>query len=142
MVHRRECENWTPQGTKLACSWGVQVSETLDPSQAHVMATSIPALLQQYGLESFDYAKIDIEGAERRVFAVPPAWVHGTKLITIEVHEEEGNPVTAASLVAAAVTQPEFVWTMISEYHVYIRRDLYDSILKGSSSKPDAVTQE
>ena len=145
IVHRRQCENWTPQGVKLGCSWGVQVSETDNASEAHVMATSVPALLKAYHLSAFDYCKIDVEGAERNVFAVPPVWVHDTQLMTIEVHEEpglSGSSVTAASLVAASFPQPEFYWTALGEYHVYLRHDLYQAVLQGSTSKPDDIEQQ
>lgn len=130
-VNRRVCNNRTPAGVHLDCSWGVTVSEIADTSQADVHATSIPVLLKEHSLAAFDYAKIDIEGAERQVFATPPEWVTRTKLVSIEVHEEAQTSQisqSTAQLVAAAFPQPQFFWTAVSEYHVYIRKDVYEAL--------------
>lgn len=130
VVHRRECENWTPEGIRLGCSWGVTVSETQNISEAQVLATSVPALLRDYELTGFDYAKIDIEGAERVVFATPPDWLQTTQLVSIEVHEHEGYDVSAASLVAASFPPSDFFWTAVSEYHLYIKLGLYQALVR------------
>jgi FkbM family methyltransferase len=52
-----------------------------------VMAVTINDLLDDYGLESIDILKVDIEGAEREVFEDSSSWIERVDSIIIELHE-------------------------------------------------------
>lgn len=50
-------------------------------------AFSVPTLLRQHGIDHVDVFKIDIEGAEREVFADASAWLPGVDTLIVELHE-------------------------------------------------------
>lgn len=52
-----------------------------------IPGTTIPSLMEQLAWPSIDILKIDIEGAEREVFANRPAWVEQVSVIVIELHD-------------------------------------------------------
>ncbi len=47
--------------------------------QETISATSVPTLMKKYNVSSFQYAKIDIEGSEYKVFteAASKDWISG-----------------------------------------------------------------
>jgi FkbM family methyltransferase len=55
-------------------------------SQA-VVAVTIDKLMRDFHLEKIDILKVDIEGAEREVFADSSTWIHKVDAIIIELHD-------------------------------------------------------
>jgi hypothetical protein len=45
--------------------------------------------MEEHHLDSIDILKIDIEGAEKEVFAARPAWLARIKMIAIELHDSK-----------------------------------------------------
>lgn len=69
--------------------WGWRTLEVEQPTADTIMAASVPSLMEKYGLDGgFDYAKLDIEGAEWTVFRGNAAmeWLGSLKLLSLEVH--------------------------------------------------------
>jgi FkbM family methyltransferase len=69
-------------------SWGWQIIEAPAGTPGSSLTTSVQSLLKQHNLAGFDYAKIDIEGAEYAVFGenANSSWLDHTQLVSIEIH--------------------------------------------------------
>ena len=67
--------------------WAITTSEALDGS---IIGITIEEIIEQNGLKSIDFLKIDIEGAERFIFDISSNvdFLSITKLIAIEIHDE------------------------------------------------------
>ena len=70
-------------------SWGTRTIEARQTKATlSTEAVDVPTLMQRFNIYSIDIFKIDIEGAEKEVFADPGAtWYEAVKLFTIETHE-------------------------------------------------------
>lgn len=72
-------------------SWGTTVKEVAAGAPADLQATTVSALLKKHNLTAFEYAKIDIEGAEIQVLTPDPKndreWIKGVRLISVETHD-------------------------------------------------------
>lgn len=60
-------------------------------SKGSVAGVTVAALLQRYNLQRFDFAKIDIEGAELQVFQGDTAWLAATSYVAVEIHEARSS---------------------------------------------------
>lgn len=81
--------------------WGWRTLEVVQPSADTITAASVPSLMRKYGLAGgFDYAKLDIEGAEWKVFEEDNArgWLGSLKLLSLEVHNHMATPEQAQHL--------------------------------------------
>jgi len=78
-------------GSRKAGSWALEV----EPSETgEVEGLTIPEILRRANAAGpIDLLKVDIEGAETRVFASSPSWLDWTRNIAIELH---GPPAVAA----------------------------------------------
>jgi FkbM family methyltransferase len=56
-------------------------------SEGEVRSLSMPDLISECHIESIDMLKIDIEGAEKEIFANADPWIERVRLIVIELHE-------------------------------------------------------
>jgi len=69
---------------------GFMVSENNDSIHNNTIpATTISALMVKYGWKNIDIVKLDIEGAEKEIFANNRSfeWLSKTKLLIIELHD-------------------------------------------------------
>lgn len=86
-------------------AWGVQVSETETTSHATVACHTIARLFEIGGFDSVDILKIDVEGAERELFAQgAEVWLARTNLVIIETHDRfcPGSDASVRSALAAS----------------------------------------
>jgi FkbM family methyltransferase len=71
--------------------WGFQTrnsgNDAAGPAVGRVPAVTVDALMRAHAIDFIDVLKIDIEGAEREVFADPSAWIDRVGVIVIELHE-------------------------------------------------------
>jgi len=68
--------------------WGFQTVASGDrPGIQHVPGMTVDALMDSCGLEAIDVLKIDIEGAEKEVFADASAWIDRVSVLMVELHE-------------------------------------------------------
>ncbi|MEA2427053.1 MAG: hypothetical protein QOF37_681 [Thermoleophilaceae bacterium] len=58
-----------------------------DAGRQRVRALSLNTLLAERGVERVDFAKIDIEGAEREIFQSNTEWAAAVRALKVEVHE-------------------------------------------------------
>lgn len=76
--------------------WGFQVRPD-QHGQAGVRGISLGTLLKEHAIERVDLLKIDIEGAERDLFAATDlGWMDHVHTLVVELHEERAPGVTAA----------------------------------------------
>src|SRR5688572_5521168 len=70
--------------------WGFQARDTTSgpaPRLGTVQARTVDGLMADYGWDSIDLMKIDIEGAERDVFADPSMWIDHVGVLAVELHD-------------------------------------------------------
>ena len=82
---------WTSDGT---ISYGVAAADAFSVANSgggtlEAPAITLPTLLERCNLESVDYLKVDIEGAEREIFSGPLGWAAKVKSMKIEIHRQE-----------------------------------------------------
>ncbi len=67
--------------------WGWMTEEVEEGTPGSLQAVSVQSLLRKYKLASFDYIKLDIEGAEWQLFRQDEnlEWLDGVKLMSLEV---------------------------------------------------------
>ena len=84
---------------------GFRMAESAEPRADAMRATTIPALMQQFGVETIDICKIDIEGGECEIFSDPSChdWLARTRMLIIELHDRFRPD--SGSLVRAALAQ-------------------------------------
>lgn len=72
-----------------AGAWGFMTSETTADDPRAFKTVTVSQLLAQSGFDEIDLLKIDIEGAEKEVFAAPDVdeWLSKVKVLTIELHD-------------------------------------------------------
>ncbi|AFL85075.1 methyltransferase, FkbM family [Belliella baltica DSM 15883] len=73
-------------------AWGIHMVEIEEESNGAVESTSLTDVMQQFKLETIDYLKIDIEGAEEQIFYQDPQISQALDKVTcisIEPHSVE-----------------------------------------------------
>lgn len=70
-------------------AWGRVFKEFPLWKRGGMQAYPVTHIAKQFGIEAFDFVKIDIEGAEGQVFApnADVSWVPHAKVISLEVHD-------------------------------------------------------
>src|SRR5262249_165353 len=94
--------------------WSVQVRPCRDGEPADVTGLSLATLLARHGGQPVDLVKVDIERAEREVFAHTFDWLARVRALVIEVHDEE-----CARVVFAAVSCFPHRWERAGGLTVY-----------------------
>ncbi|GBG68142.1 hypothetical protein CBR_g2693 [Chara braunii] len=87
--------NCTTNGNSWEREWGFQVEEVSNwnETEAEFIMTGLTVefLLRLFDLQSFDFAKIDIEGSEKELFTRSETntlkWMESTSLFMVEVHD-------------------------------------------------------
>ena len=62
-------------------------AEHYGPHVHEVQGITLDTLCRDHGLERIDILKMDIEGAEREVFADPSAWIGKVDTLIVELHD-------------------------------------------------------
>lgn len=52
-----------------------------------VAAVDVPTLLRDFGVDSIDFLKLDVEGSEREIFQHSEAWIGKVSAIAVELHD-------------------------------------------------------
>jgi len=84
------------------------VDSGIRPGEAAVPGCPIPWLLDHFGADRIDLCKIDIQGAEKRLFSADTGWLAKTTYLFVEVHDRFVDGCFHA--VAAAVREYGFVY--------------------------------
>jgi len=121
-VHGALWGNSTRLSIQRGHGWGPpewQYEAVADPEGRH-LGVSVPDLLAAHNITTLQLAKVDIEGAEREVFAAPSAavWLNRTREVWIEIHEGRRpgaeaavhNALTAAGLALRTHTMDKEHW--------------------------------
>ncbi|GAB4237934.1 MAG: hypothetical protein Tsb0034_13290 [Ekhidna sp.] len=67
--------------------YGFYVKEVSEATESSLKATTIERVISDFGVESIDILKLDIEGAEEKVFDGENSWLSTVKVLIIELHE-------------------------------------------------------
>lgn len=67
--------------------WMFRVRET-QPKEGSFESVTIPDILEQSHAGQVDILKLDIEGAEKELFSVNPAWLGEVNVLIIELHDQ------------------------------------------------------
>lgn len=82
-----ECSLKVVDDSRKRGSWGLSFSEVSAGSPESVKAMTIGSILSRYNIKFCDLLKVDIEGAETKVFSEPTApWISKIGAIFIETH--------------------------------------------------------
>ena len=110
--------------------WGWRTIEVPTAVPGTIPATSVPQLLREFGLPAFDYAKIDIEGAEFTVFKGDAAlsWLPGAKVLSLETHKALAQPGDVEHL-RDLLTAQGFLWSTAGEYDVWATPELQKRVV-------------
>jgi FkbM family methyltransferase len=88
-----------------AASWAFQVRPATE-GEAQFPSVTVPELIAEHGIDVIDVFKIDIEGAEERLFSAPvDAWLPKVRMLHIELHDRT-NPGCSAALFRAVLRRP------------------------------------
>jgi FkbM family methyltransferase len=98
--------------------WATQVRESDPDETVHdLIATDIPTLIDDLQARYIDVLKVDIEGAERELFAAgQPEWLSAVQNLVIEIHGE-----TLEELVTSAIPSGDFVRSRSGELTCFRR---------------------
>lgn len=68
---------------------GFRLGESPAARTGSIRATTVSALMKQFGVEQIDICKIDVEGAECEIFSDPACheWLARTRMLIIELHD-------------------------------------------------------
>ena len=70
--------------------WGYTVSETtnrIESTGQEINCVTMKSLIKEYGIESIDLLKMDIEGGEKDVLENAQGWIDRVDTITVELHD-------------------------------------------------------
>lgn len=118
------CALWSHDTTvKLTPVLGSTVSSsvTSNGKGCFVAARSISSLAREFGLESFDLVKLDVEGAEREILQSNPSeWLNGCLVFILELHDHLA-PGAGTALIRAVNECGPFQIRQVGEYLVFLR---------------------
>jgi len=117
----RECRLAIHPGTS---NESFKVSEVHDPDAAHdVVATSVGDLMRQFDVAEIDILKLDVEGAERQIFAAKDAdWIAKVKVFVFECPDNDAPGTTMAIFDALLRTGSTYDCQLHGENIILIRR--------------------
>ncbi|MBL8990760.1 MAG: FkbM family methyltransferase [Phycisphaerae bacterium] len=103
--------------------WGFAASDppgpcnpAADDAGRTAPAVSMPTLLDRFGLDRIDYAKIDIEGGEARLLTPDAAWLDSVRTLKVEVHPPAATMAACRAALTArgmAVTDDTRHWSCL-----------------------------
>ncbi len=102
--------------------WGMMVTELDEPTATSFKAVTIQSILEQSGFDEIDILKIDIEGAEKEVFASGyENWLGKVKVLIIELHDRMKRGSSKSFF--KAISLYDFAFSMQGENLIFIRED-------------------
>ncbi|WP_168441930.1 FkbM family methyltransferase [Pontiella desulfatans] len=86
---------WGAEGEKFiqnraTGAWGYTIADGVDGAESMGQATkciTMPHLMKEYGIETIDILKMDIEGGEKDVLENSSAWIDRVQVMTVELHD-------------------------------------------------------
>ncbi len=94
-----------PEETQLtlqnpsAPNWSFHYEEAVKTSSGPVIKTeTLPGLMKKYDLKRINLLKIDIEGAEKNLFASNTDWLQHVDYLQIEIHSDEAKKIVFNAL--------------------------------------------
>ena len=87
-VSKRDCFLLMDEGIRDKRDWAISFKEVEYPTE--IESYSVTSLLSKYSLNEIDFIKMDVEGAEKEIFAVDAdlSFLDKVKVMAIEIHDE------------------------------------------------------
>jgi FkbM family methyltransferase len=101
---------------------GFMVKEVETKSEKSIEALSVNDLMSRYKMDTLDFLKLDIEGAEAQVLSENNHWIGRTKVLTVELHDKKRGGCTNAFFNAFA--KHNFECHPFGQNFLLINRDL------------------
>jgi FkbM family methyltransferase len=95
---------WTKDGEisyEGNASSAFHISAHAENNTCVVESRSLTSIMRQFGIDTIDYLKMDIEGAERQVFEAPMDWATKVRIMQVEAHSDEIMRIVSESLISA-----------------------------------------
>ena len=109
-------------------SWTLRVSEVAPSKSEYVRGVNLASLIDSRWFETIDVLKLDVEGAERSIFAKNyDRWLKRTRHMLIELHERY-VPGCEAAFYSAIKDEPYWI-TEAGEYTILKRPDTWRSVV-------------
>ena len=87
-------------------SFAWQVREVSPDTPGAVRAVTIPGLIEEFGMDSVDLLKLDIEGAELQVFsAIDLSWIDRVRVLAIELHGTDAERTVESAMKARSFSR-------------------------------------
>lgn len=104
--------------------WGFMTFETTADDPNAFKTTTVGKLLAESGFDEIDLLKVDIEGAEKEVFAAPDVdeWLSKVKVLTIELHDR--MKFGCSYSLFKAVSKYKWFFAFRGENLIFIREEL------------------
>lgn len=104
--------------------WGFMTFETTANDPAAFKTTTVGKLLAESGFDEIDLLKVDIEGAEKEVFAAPDVdeWLPKVKVLVIELHDRMKRGCSYSLF--KAISKYKWFFTFRGENLIFIREEL------------------
>jgi FkbM family methyltransferase len=119
-IENRDDKSWAFRFSESGLTTGDDVA-TAATEAATVEAIDIDRLAERWNQgRAFDLLKIDIEGAEKEVFAAGGDWLDRARAIVVECHDRLAEG--AEKVVAGAMSSRDFTSRRSGEYLVFERR--------------------
>jgi FkbM family methyltransferase len=121
-----------------ASTWAFRVREDAASQAAGILGLTMSEIIAWCGMVPVDLLKIDVEGAEKEIFAGDcSAWLDHVGTIMIETHDRI-TPGCSQAL-ARAIADYNFIETRSGECHVLTRRHSDSALLYGVGCPAPAV---
>ena len=105
--------------------WAWSMKEFADKTQDTIPVTTADALLKEYGLAAWDYAKLDIEGAEFVVLDnADTKWLAGVQLMTLEIHPEMAATPAEVAKIGKNMETAGFSHFKMGEFDIFAKDKL------------------
>ena len=101
----------------------VKPTDTENNDSALVKTTTVAKLLADSGFDEIDWLKVDIEGAEKEVFAAPDVdeWLPKVRVLTIELHDQSKRGCSYEFF--KAISKYNWFFAFRGENLIFIRED-------------------
>jgi FkbM family methyltransferase len=83
-------------------------------------AVTVDALIERLGVETVDYVKMDIEGAEKEVLRDAGGWPRRVRCLKVEVHPEKASTLYTLGMCAADLERHGFRCEVDARHHACI----------------------
>ena len=99
-------------------AWGYRTEELEETTNSELQGITVNALLEDSGFDRIDILKLDIEGAEKRIFARDfEVWLQKVTILAIEIHDD------CKPLIDSALRAGNWEEYLRNDFFIFVNRD-------------------